>query len=141
MPQQHSDAQRWSYPKSLSSTIENILQWPVSFAGDVANSLIVKIVQLVVDRRETGDEYRRLELEPEPLRQILTLTHLTIQAYEYTSVDRNLKNIVVPEVEQIPVALQHLYDKIDGYRQGLWPTSVRDLWHKIWWRACDVDDD
>jgi hypothetical protein len=109
-------------------------------AGDVADSLIIKVVQLLIDRGETGEYYRRLELELETLHHTLTLTTLAIQTYERTPLGRNLEHSIDPEVEQICVVLQELFDRIDGYRQGLWPTSIRNLWRKVWWRGCEMDD-
>jgi hypothetical protein len=113
------------------------LQWPTGSAGRKADDLIVKIVQLQIDRGETD---RRLELELEPLRQTLTLTNLALRTFHCTPLGQNLRHSVVPEVEQICVVLKALYDRVDRYRQGLWPTSIRNLWRKVLRRGCEVDE-
>jgi hypothetical protein len=51
-----------------------------------------------------------------------------------------MENSIVPVVEEICVVLQELFDRIDKYRLGLWPTSLRRLWDKIWWRGQEGDD-
>ena len=94
-------------------------------AGAVAASLIVKIVHLLIDRKETGDDYRMLELELEPLRQILTLTDLAIQTYDHTPLGQNLASCIIPEIEQIGGILQELFDSIHSYRQDGLP-SLRE---------------
>ena len=94
-------------------------------AGAVAASLIVKIVHLLIDRKETGDDYRMLELELEPLRQILTLTDLAIQTYDHTPLGQNLASCIIPEIEQIGGILQELFDSIYSYRQDGLP-SLRE---------------
>lgn len=122
-------------PNTQTHTQDVARQWTAGSAGDVADDLIVKIVQLLIDH---GNTDRRLELELERLRQILTLTSLAIQAFEHTPLAQNLEHSVIPEVEHICVILQGLYDRVDCYRQGLWPTSLRNLWRKVWsW--CKVD--
>ena len=117
-----------------------IFQWPTGSAGEVADRLIVEIVQLLFDHGETRDHYRRLELELEPLRQTLLLTNLAIQMFECTPLGQNLGHYVLPEVEQICVGLKELYDRVDRYRRSLWPTSIRKLWRKVCWKGCEVDD-
>lgn len=110
-------------------------QWLTGSAGEVADGLIVKIVQLLIDR---GNTDRILELELDRLRQILTLTSLAIQTFKHTPLAQNMGDSVIPEVEHICVVLQGLYDRVDCYWQGLWPTPLRNLWRKVWsW--CEVD--
>jgi hypothetical protein len=86
------------------------------------------------------DRYQRLKLELEPLRQILSMTNLAVQMFERTPLGRNLGQYIVPEVEQICAVLEELYDRVDRYRQSLLPTSIRNLWRKVWWRGCEVGD-
>ena len=117
---------------------DNVLQWHSTC--DAMDSLIVNIAQLLADRGETGDHNRRLELELELLRHTLALTNLAMQAYDRTLMGRNLVTLVVPEVNEICALLQILCNRIDHYRQGLWPTSIHDLWHTVWWGGCEVDD-
>lgn len=119
---------------------EFALQWPTGSAGEVADNLIIKIVQLLVDRGDTGDYYRRLELELESLRQTLTLTNIALQIFERSPLGQNLRDSVVPQVEEICVVLKELYDRVDRYRKSLWPTIIRDLWRKVLRRGYDVDD-
>ena len=110
----------------------------IGFAGDVTTSLIVKIVQSLVDRGEARDDYRILELELDSLRQTLTLTGLAIQAYENTPLARNLANSINPEVAQMRVLLQELFEKINNYQQGLKPTFIGAIWDQVW-RSRRVD--
>ena len=119
------------------------VRWPSGSAGEAANQLIVQIMQLLIDRGETGasDYHRRLELELEFLRQTLTLTNLAIQTFEYTPLGQNLGQLVVLEVDKICVVLQKLYDGVNCYREGLWPTSIYKLWRKVWRRGCEMDDE
>jgi hypothetical protein len=98
-------------------------------AGDIAMSLTVKILQLLIDRRESSDD-RALVLELKTLQQTVTLVGLAIQTYEYTPLGRNLANNIVPEVEQCCVVLDEMFHKINGYREGLFPTSICNLWHE-----------
>jgi hypothetical protein len=116
------------------------LQWSTGSAGAVADSLILKIVRLLMNRGETSSDYQILELELEPLRQTITLANHAVQACKHTPLDQNLENSIIPEVAQICLDLQELLDRINGYRRGLWLTSIRDLWRKVWYRSREVDD-
>jgi hypothetical protein len=107
-------------------------------AGDVANGLVLEIVQLLIDRGDHEDDYRTLELELESLRQTLTLTTLAILTYEFTPLGRYIANTITPEVEQISIVLQELLDRLCGYKQGADSTSIRDMWSQVWWSRCDV---
>jgi hypothetical protein len=98
-------------------------------AGDIATSLNVKILQLLIGRRESSDD-RALVQELKTLQQTLTLVGLAIQTYEYTPLGRNLANNIIPEVEQCCVVLDEMFHKINGYREGLFPTSICNLWHE-----------
>jgi hypothetical protein len=108
-------------------------------AGDVVAILLVKIVHLLIDHGEPSHYHLGLKLQLESLHKILILTDLALQTYEYTPLGRNLANTIIPEVEQIGVALQELFDRINGYRQGLHPTSIRNLWRQVWWSGCEED--
>jgi len=109
-------------------------------AGDIATSLTLKILQLlIIDRRESSDD-RALVQELKTLQQTLTLVGLAIQTYEYTPLGRNLaNNIIVPEVERCCVVLDELFRKINNYREGLFPTSIRNLWHQVRRSGSEVD--
>ncbi|KIM77960.1 hypothetical protein PILCRDRAFT_607054 [Piloderma croceum F 1598] len=104
-------------------------------AVSVAITLVVKIIQLLVDRGETRDDYRILELELESLRQTLDLISLAIN----TPLGSSLTNSIIPEVEQICVLVQKLFDKIEDCRQGLSLTSLPAMWRRVWsqWRVLD----
>jgi phage terminase Nu1 subunit (DNA packaging protein) len=107
-------------------------------AGDIATSLTVKILQLLIDRRESSDD-RALVQELKTLQQTLTLVGLAIQTYEYTPLGRHLANNIIPEVEQCCVVLDELFQKINNYREGLYPTSIRNLWHQVRRSGSEVD--
>jgi hypothetical protein len=107
-------------------------------AGDIATSLTIKILQLLIDRRESSDD-RAVVQELKTLQQTLTLVGLAIQTYEYTPLGRNLANNLIPEVEQCCVVLDELFHKINSYREGLFPTSIRNLWHQVRRSGSEVD--
>lgn len=107
-------------------------------AGDIATSLTVKILQLLIDRRESSDD-RALVQELKTLQQTVTLVGLAIQTYEYTPLGRNLANNIIPEVEQCCVVLDELFQKINNYREGLYLTSIRNLWHQVRRSGSEVD--
>jgi phage terminase Nu1 subunit (DNA packaging protein) len=107
-------------------------------AGDIAMSLTVKIMQLLIDRRESLDD-RALVQELKTLQQTVTLVGLAIQTYEYTPLGRNLANNIIPEVEQCCVVLDELFQKINNYREGLYLTSIRNLWHQVRRSGSEVD--
>jgi hypothetical protein len=103
--------QRLSPPEQVSQWSTSI---PENFIGlrpenhcgtcsafDLAGTLIVEILKLIVGREET------LELELKSLRQFITLTNLAMQTYECTPLGQNLINSIMPEVEQIH-AILHL---------------------------------
>jgi hypothetical protein len=106
---------------------------------DAATGLVVAIIQLLVDRGETKDNYRILELELELLRQILTLTALAIQTFENTPLGQNLANSIDIEVAQICMVLQELFYKINSYREGLSSTSICAMWYQVWRKGREVD--
>ena len=108
-------------------------------SGDFAGTLVIKIMQLLIDHGEIDTDLRVLKLQLQLLHQTLILTDIAIWTYEYTPLGVNLSNCIIPEMEHICVALQQLLDKIYDYRQGLSPTSICDLWRRVWWRGCDVD--
>ena len=133
----HSDnTLRWS--RSIAENLSEKEDGTCSLV-DTATTLIVKIGQLLTDRRDVGHDYRTLELELESLRQTLTLTNLAIQAYIRTPLGRNLANSIMPHVEQIYAVMQQLFDKIDGYREGLSFTCIRSLWRRVWWGGREED--
>ena len=113
-------------------------RYGADLVGDIATSLIVKILQLLINRRESSDD-RALVQELKTLQQTLTLVGLAIQTYEYTPLGRNLVNNIIPEVEQCCVVLEELFHKINIYREGLYPTSIRNLWHQVRRSGSEVD--
>jgi hypothetical protein len=134
------DDTRWP-----SSSTENLSEAVLhhsgtSSTGDISVSLIIDIVQSLNAHGDIVDDYRILELELESLHQTLTLTSLAVQTYEYTPLGRNLANSIIPHVEQIWVVLRQLFDRIEGYRQGLNSTSIRAFWYRVWWCWCEVGE-
>jgi hypothetical protein len=113
-------------------------RYGADLVGDIATSLTVKILQLLIDRRESSDD-RALGQELKTLQQTLTLIGLAIQTYEYTPLGRNLANNIIPEVEQCCVVLDELFHEINSYRAGLYPTSIRNLWHQVWRSGSELD--
>jgi phage terminase Nu1 subunit (DNA packaging protein) len=113
-------------------------RYGADLAGNIATGLTVKILQLLIDRRESSDD-RALVQELKTLQQILTLVGLAIQTYEYTPLGRNLADNIIPEVEQCRVVLDELFHKINSYREGLFPTSIRNLWHQVRRNGSEVD--
>ena len=113
-------------------------RYRADLVGDIATSLTVKILQLLINRRESSDD-RALVQELKTLQQTLTLVGLAIQTYEYTPLGRNLVNNIIPEVEQCCVVLDELFHKINSYREGLYPTSIRNLWHQVRRSGSEVD--
>src|ERR1700683_4814652 len=111
-------------PPSSTSSSETLSQRGFSYrahhsgtgsAGDIAASLIVKIVQLVINHTASPDDYRGLKQQLELLHQTLTLTGLAVQTYEYTPLGQNLADSIIPEVEQCCDVLQELFDVINSY--------------------------
>ena len=137
----HVSRSATSSPTSLSP--RGVLTRPyhsgAGSAGDVAAALIVKIVQLLIDHRGSPNDNRAFKLELEILHQILTLTGLAIQTYAYTPLGQSLANNIIPEVEKCCVVLHELFHKINTCRQGLYPTSIGNLWHQVWWSGNEVD--
>ena len=89
---------------------------------------------------DSSDLYRDLKLELKSLQEIITLTGLAIQAYEYTPLGRGLANVVDQAAEGRRVILQELFDTISGYRQGLNPMDIRYFWRQVWWSGYEVDE-
>jgi hypothetical protein len=113
-------------------------------ADDDAATLIVKIVQLLIDHGEGHPDlkgvYRGLKLDLELLHKTLTLTSLAVQTFEYTPFGQNLANSIIPEVVQCCEVLQGLFEKIDGYRRGLNHTSIHSMWFQVFWSGCETDE-
>lgn len=107
---------------------------------NMAADIIVEIVQSLIDHGESPYHYRNLKLELGLLHKTLTLTGLAMKIYENTPLCQSLANIVNPEAEQCCMVLRELLDKINTYRRGLYSTSISDLWRKIFWNGCDVDE-
>lgn len=127
-----------SGPATLPRRARARQRYGADLAGDIATSLTIKILQLLIDHRESSD-VRALVQELKTLQQTLTLVGLAIQTYEYTPLGRNLANNIIPEVEQCCVVLDELFQKINNCREGLYPTSIRNLWHQVWRRGSEVD--
>ena len=94
----------------------------------------------MIDHGDSGGDYRILELELESLYRTLILTSLAIQTYEHTPLGQHLAHSIVPEVEQVCVVLQQLFDKLKDYQQGLMSTSIRALWYRIRQNCCEADE-
>jgi hypothetical protein len=109
-------------------------------ADNFTASIIIKIAQWMIDHGDSGGDYRILELELESLYRTLILTSLAIQTYEHTPLGQHLAHSIVPEVEQVCVVLQQLFDKLKDYQQGLMSTSIRALWYRIRQNCCEADE-
>jgi hypothetical protein len=107
--------------------------------GDTV-TLIIKIVQLLISRKELSGEIRRFKEELETLHNTLTLTGFAIQIYQHTPVERIVTKVVIPEVDRCCAVLQILFYKINRFRQLLHPTSIHHLWHQVW-RGGWADDE
>jgi hypothetical protein len=108
--------------------------------GDIAATLIIKIVQLLISNGALSGEIQRFREELETLHKTLTLTGLATQTYQHTPVGRIVANVVIPEVDRCCVVLQILFHKINSFRQVLHPTSIRHLWHQVWWGGWADDE-
>jgi len=107
---------------------------------DAAAGLIVKIVQLLLNRGAFPETYRDLKHDLESLHQMLLLTGLAIQVYQYTSLGESLAKTISPEVEHCRVMLQEVLDDTQSCRLGLNPTSISGLWRQVWWRGWDATE-
>jgi hypothetical protein len=108
-------------------------------AVDIAVGLIIRIARLLVDH-EDSDNRRDLKLELKSLYQTLTLTSLAIQEYNDRPLGRSLVNTIAPEVERSTAVLSELLDRISGTGQGLFHTSISDLWRQVWWSRWAGDE-
>lgn len=104
---------------------------------DVATRLIVRIMQLLIDPGAWQENYRDLKRELESLHQILVLTGLAFQVYQFTPLGHNLGRVVDSEVQRCGVLLQDLLAKTQSFQLGLNPTSIGCLWRQILWRGWD----
>jgi hypothetical protein len=108
--------------------------------GDTAASLIVKIVQLLIESKTCSDDSHRFKLELETLHKTLALTGLAVQTYQHTPLGRVLVDLITPKMAQCFVVLQELLHKIKGFRQGLHPTSIHYLWRQVLWSGWSEDE-
>ena len=129
LPHKSDEISQWPSPSAQTSSQSRAAAQAETSS---ATGLIIKIVQLLLDCRESQHCYRILEWELESLRQTLTLTELALHTYENTPLGQNLTNSINPKVAQICVVLQELFDKIDGYRQGLNSTFICAMWYQVW---------
>lgn len=65
------------------------------------------------------------------------MTRQALQTFEYTPIGRNLATTVKPKVLGCHKDLQHLFDRLDNYREGLSFTGIRNLWSRVLWTALD----
>jgi hypothetical protein len=97
-------------------------------------------VQLLISDGELSGKIWRFKEELETLHETLTLTGLAIPTYRLTPVGRIVANVVIPEVGLCYAVLQILFHKISSFRQVLHPTSIRHLWHQVWWGGLADDE-
>jgi hypothetical protein len=109
--------------------------------GDDISRLITKIMALL-DHGNISRTYRGLKTELEALQYTLTLTSLGIKAFQDTELSQNLAKAVIPELLRCVKILEEFFHAIDAYRQGLWFTWIRSLWHVVWRNGpgCDTDE-
>ena len=108
-------------------------------AVETVVGLIVQITHLM-DRSNDGNNHRDMELELNSLQQTLTLAKLAIQAYGDRPLGQSLANTITPQVERCRVVLLELLDGVNSTRQGLFFTSIRNLWHPVWRKRWDGDE-
>jgi hypothetical protein len=107
-------------------------------AGGIASGLIDEIDELLADRTASTDDDRGLKDELESLRQTITFTGLAMETFYYTPLGKNLASSIRPQLEQCCVVLRELFDSMHSCRQGLFSTSIWNLWHRIWWSGCEM---
>jgi hypothetical protein len=91
------------------------------------------------DGEESPAGNRKLKRELGTLHQPLMLAAYAVEAYKDTPLGHIVTNAVIPEVQRLHMVLQELRHDISSYRQGLHSTSIRDLWHQVWWSGCQLD--
>ena len=99
---------------------------------DSAVSLIVQITDLLIDRRDSSNKHRDLELELKSLHQTLTLTALGIQEYKDRPLGQSLAHTIAEETERCSMVLRELLDRVNDTWLGLSFTSIGDLWRPVW---------
>ena len=109
-------------------------------AVETVVGLIIQITHLLMDRRNARNNHRDMELELNSLQETLTLAKLAIQAYGDRPLGRSLANTITPQVERCRVVLLQLLDGVNSTRQGLFFTSIRDLWRPVWRKRWDGDE-
>ena len=132
-----SNSETVSRGRVLSTTYHSSESETV-FAVETVVGLIVQIMHLLIDRKHSASDRRDLELELKSLQQTLTLTGLAIQEYSDRPLGQSMANAITPHVEQCRVVLLDLLDRVNGTRQGLFSTNIRDLWRPVWWDGEDL---
>lgn len=101
---------------------------------------LITRIMLLLDHDNASRPFRGLKTELESLQYMLTLTGLGVKAYEDTELGQNLAKALIPELMRCVTVLQELFHAIDTYRQGLWFTWIRSLWHAVWQSGCEGDE-
>lgn len=109
-------------------------------AADVASSLIISIVRLLVNRTESLDAYRSMKKFLMLLNHAILMTRYALQTFEYTPSGCNLASTIEPTIIGCRDHLQELLDMVHDYREGLSFTSVRDLWSRVLWSGSVVQE-
>lgn len=112
---------------------------PTGSGPDDIPRLIANIISLI-DHGSASCAYDPLKLELELLHQTLVFSALGVKAYQCTQLGQSLTAVMNPELVQCVDVLQDLFRAIQTYRQGLWFTPIRSLWHKVWRSGCEIDE-
>lgn len=119
--------------------MQNVHQ-QATIAAESASGLIIAIVQLLINRRESSDIYGDMKQFLELLNHTILMARLALQTFEYTSLGRSLARLIVPTIAGCHSNLQDLLDLLDHYREGLSYTSVRDLWSRVLWSGSEIQE-
>ena len=103
--------------------VDNLHQQTIK-EGDETSSLIISIVQLLVNCAESSDAYLSMKRSIQLLHHTILMTRRALQIFEPTPLGRNLASALVPVMLCCREDLQRLFDELDDYRERLRSTGV-----------------
>lgn len=108
-------------------------QQQVIAAADGTSGLTAAVVHLLANRTESSDLKRVLEL----LNHTIVMIRLALQLFEHTPLGGNLARTIKPAILNCRASLQDLFDKLEGYREGISVTGIWLLWSRVIWGEFD----
>ena len=119
----HCESQRITLIPTSLSPLESISR---------STHLIIQLVDLLVGAQETNRNMV-LKLELQRLCESLISTRDMIWKYEDKPLGPSLANAITPDLNRCLGVLGELLNTVNKTRQALNPTSIKDLWRRVWW--------